>query len=330
MKNTTTMPAEWELHRGMLMEWPVSDSVWADGVDAARAAFAKVAQAIARFEPLTMIANPELATQAANLCGNTVTILPLAHDDCWVRDNGPTFVKSKESGELVGINWHFNAWGSKFPSFALDNTIPERLLSHWSLGRIDAPIILEGGSIHTNGAGTLLTTAECLLNPNRNPSLSKDELAQTLMEYLGVERIVWLPYGLDGDETDGHVDNVCCFLNEDTVLLQWTDDKTHPNYDRVHCNLEVLQAAGLKVEKMIQPPTVLHNGEPLTLSYVNFVYVNGGIVMPSFGGDLEESDKLAYTTMQRLFPNREIVAVATLDIIKGGGNIHCITQQVPR
>ena len=324
------MPAEWTRHRGTLMEWPVADPVWGDDLDNAKRAFADVARTIARFEPVTLIVNPgESAEAAAYLSiSDGITVIELAHDDCWARDNGPTFVKHKTTGALAGINWRFNAWGGRFP-YALDDTIPERYLAPLNLPRIDAPIILEGGSIHTNGAGILLTTEECLLNPNRNPSLSKAQLEDILLAHLGAERVVWLPYGLDGDETDGHVDNVCCFIDDDTVLLPWTDDNAHPNFERLAADRAVLERAGLRIELLPQPPVVLHRDAPLTLSYINFLFVNGGIVMPSFGGDAAETDVLALETMRRLFPDRAVVAPSTLDILKGGGNIHCITQQIP-
>ena len=321
------MPAEWATHQGVLMEWPVPDPVWAEDIQAAKRAFGSVARTITDFEPVTMIVNPGETAEAAALCGSSVSILEIAHDDCWARDNGPTFVRTNTGG-LAGINWRFNAWGGKFP-YALDDKIPEQFLAHIGVKRIDAPFVLEGGSIHTNGAGTLITTEECLLNANRNPELPREEIERLLRSYLGVERIVWLPWGLDGDETDGHVDNICCFLDEQTVLMPWTDDKTDPNYNRLSANRAVLAAAGLHIEFLPQPPAILHNGYPLTLSYINFLYVNNGIVMPIFGGAAQEADELAVAALRRLFPHRRIAAADSLDILKGGGNIHCITQQIP-
>lgn len=322
------MPAEWAPHRGILMEWPVPDPTWAEDIHAAKIAFGQVARTIAAFEPVTMIANPGEAAEAAAACGDGAGILEIAHDDCWARDNGPTFVKRTDTGALAGISWRFNAWGGKFP-YALDDKIPLQYLAHIGIERIDAPLVLEGGSIHTNGAGTLITTEECLLNPNRNPGLSRAEIERLLCDYLGVQRIIWLPYGLEGDETDGHVDNVCCFIDEHTVLLPWTDDKADPNYERLSADRAVLDAAGLNIKFMPQPPEILHRGYPLTLSYINFLFVNDGIVMPVFGGAAAETDGLALAAMKRLFPGRRVAAIDSLDILKGGGNIHCITQQIP-
>lgn len=319
-------PGEWEPHRGMLMQWPVSELVWGENLQGARRDFARVAGTIACFEPLTMIANPGLAKEARERCGNKVKILELPHDDCWVRDNGPTFLK--EDG-LTAIDWQFNAWGKIYPLFALDDTIPSRLCCLWDIPCRSAPIVLEGGSIHSNGKGIILTTQECLLNPNRNPSLTKAQIEETLLEYLGARQVIWLPFGLYGDETSGHVDNICCFLDAGTVLLHWTEDAADPDYDRVRKAKKVLEKNGLAIEKVPKPPVRLYNGTPLTMSYVNFVFVNGGLILPGFGGPAEKTDRIAKETAKKLFPEREILQLPTMDIVKGGGNIHCITQQIP-
>jgi agmatine deiminase len=275
-----------------------------------------------------MIATPENASLARKLCGDAVTVLPLPHDDAWARDNCPTFVKTPD-GALAAVDWRFNAWGGKYPTWELDDDVPRRLCEAWSIPRADAPIILEGGSIHTNGAGTLITTSECLLNPNRNPALSQSDIERVLREYLGLSRVIWLPYGIDGDETDGHVDNVCCFIGENTVLTQWTDDTRDVNFSRYRENAEVLTAHGVAIGKITAPPALYNGGERLSASYVNFVFTNGGVVMPVFGGIASETDAAAIAKMRALFPDREIVAVNTLEILKGGGNIHCVTQQIP-
>ncbi|MDR2106813.1 MAG: agmatine deiminase family protein [Coriobacteriales bacterium] len=324
------MPAEWEPHQGMLMAWPVSDAVWGTGLADAREAFARVAQSIARFERVDMVATARNAPEAQRLCGPQVHILELEHDDCWMRDAGPTFVIDTTTGERVALDWDFNAWGHKYPDYRLDQQLPHHLSRQLGSRRLAPGMVLEGGSIHTNGCGTLITTSECLLNPNRNPTLDQDRIEATLKEYLGVHTVIWLPWGLDGDETDGHVDNVCCFIDSATVLMPWTDDVSDPNYARLTQNREVLYAHGLDVKHLPQPPRTLHNGIPLTLSYVNFAFVNGGIVMPLFGGALAALDKEAAQALQKLFPQREVVGIETLPIIAGGGNIHCITQQVPQ
>jgi len=211
----------------------------------------------------------------------------------------------------------------------LDKQVPTQLLRLLGVPECSVPIVLEGGSIHTNGKDTLLTTAECLLNPNRNPSLTKEEITACLCSTLGVSRVIYLPNGLDRDETDGHIDNIACFLDENTLLIPYTDDAADVNYKRLDDARRSALAAGLTVRDIVQPPLTLENGEPLTLSYVNFVFVNGGIVMPGFGGELSKYDEQAKAQLGELFPDRRIVQVMTRDIIRGGGNIHCITQQMP-
>jgi len=325
------MPPEWADHQRMFIEWPVPDPVWAENIGRAYEAFAEVARAIARFEPVTVILNPDQAEAACALLGSdsAIDMIIIPHDDCWVRDNGCTFVLDEEQTSLTGIHWGFNAWGGKYPNCKLDREVPTHLLNHLDIPEFEAPLILEGGSIHTNGRDTILTTAECLLNPNRNPSWTEDQISEYLCRTLAASRVVYLPFGLDGDETDGHVDNIACFLDENTVLLPTTDDPSDVNYERLLAARKVITEAGFAVYDIVQPPLTMENGEPLTLSYVNFVFVNGGIVMPGFGGELSEFDELAKSQLQRFFPDREIVQVMTRDIIRGGGNIHCITQQMP-
>ena len=323
------MPPEWAPHQRIFMEWPVQDTVWRENLAKACIAFAEVAKAIRQFEPVTMIVNPGDEQLSADLCGPQIDILVQEHDDCWMRDNGCTFVKDPENSILHGVHWDFNAWGGKYPHFELDRRIPSFICNYYNIPEYKAPIILEGGSIHTNGVDTLLTTAQCLLNQNRNPQLSKDQISSVLCNTLGVSRVVYIPEGLDGDETDGHVDNIACFLDENTVLIPYTDNRNDSNYEILSRARKAVEAAGLSVRSIVQPPLTLEEGLPLTLSYVNFVFVNGGIVMPGFGEELEEYDKLAKSQLQSIFPDRQIVQVMTRDIIRGGGNIHCITQQMP-
>lgn len=323
------MPPEWSRHQRMFIEWPLPDPTWDGKLEDARRAFAATARAISGFEPVTMLVTAGQEANARELCGPDVEILMVPHDDCWVRDNGPTFVIDEEDRTLRGIHWDFNAWGGKYPHCELDRLVPAEICRHYGIPEQKMPIVLEGGSIHTNGRDTVITTAECLLNPNRNPGMTKEEITEILCGTLGVSRVVYIPLGLAGDETDGHVDNICCFLDGDTVLIPITDDQADPNYGRLLDARRTAAEAGFTVRDIVQPPLTLENGEPLTLSYVNFVFVNGGIVMPGFGGELAEYDRIAREQLAALFPDRRIVQIMTRDIIRGGGNIHCITQQMP-
>jgi agmatine deiminase len=328
------MPPEWAKHLCTFMEWPRSEWFWGDGISAARLAYAKVAQVITGFEPVVMLVHPDLASQAATLCGPEITILPIEHDDSWVRDNGPTFI-SNPAGHLAGINWRFNAWGSKTPGWEADDRVPPLLLYKLGLKCFSAPIILEGGSIHVDGNGTLITTEQCLLHPNRNPRLGKAEITEFLKQYLNIRKIIWLKNGLDGDETDGHVDNVACFARPGTVLIQSCSDPDDPNYQSYLDNRAILdaetdsQGRRLRVIPIEQPPLTYYRGKRLPLSYINFYLVNGGVVFPVFGGKCSKTDRLTRQTLEAVFPERRVVPVNGMEIIKGGGNIHCITQQMP-
>lgn len=328
------MPPEWAEHSRTFMEWPTGEEQWPDGYQDACSAYAEVAKTIAGFEPVTMITRPDRAGEAAVLCGPTVDILPMKHDDAWMRDNGPTFVVN-ERGIVAGVNWKFNAWGEKFGPWEEDNLVAPRLLSHLKLPCFDAPIVLEGGSIHVDGEGTLLTTEQCLLNKNRNPRLGRKEVEDVLKQYLGITKIIWLKQGLEGDDTDGHVDNVACFAKPGLVLVQNCQDPADPNYDIMEENIAILQestdARGRKLEFMeFQQPNPVYMGSArLPVSYTNFYFVNGGIILPSFGESCSGTDEFAAALLRDVFPERKVVNIDGMAIIKGGGNVHCITQQMP-
>lgn len=326
MKQDWYMPAEWDRHSGMLMQWPTE--IFKEGRQEAKAAYAKVAKEISQQEKVYMIARADLLAEAKSFCSGNIEFLDIEHDDAWARDSCPTFVRTKE--KLAIVNWVFNSWGQKFASWDRDNRIPKELSRIMNIECIDVDLVLEGGSIHSNGAGTILTTKECLLNPNRNPNRTQAEIEQVIKQTLGANKVVWLEYGVYGDvDTDGHIDNVACFVNKDTVLLQACDDKNNPNYERTQSNLKTLNEAGFNIIKMVQPPVLVENDVYYPLSYVNFVFVNGGVVMPIFGGICKQSDEEAVSIMEKTFPDRKIITVDGMPIIRGGGNVHCITQQIP-
>ncbi len=334
-KNNFYMPAEWDKHERTFMEWPVKSSlIWPENYHSVCAGYAKAAKAISEFEKVTMIVNEDTAKEAAALCGSEIEYLTIAHNDAWCRDNGPTFLINKER-QISAVNWKFNAWGGKYPHYDLDNMVAPGVLKHFGIEYFDAPFVMEGGSIHVDGEGTLLTTEECLLNKNRNPHLEKEIIEEELKYYLNISKIIWLKHGLFGDETDGHVDNVACFAKPGVVLLQTCSDPKDSNYEISIENVEILRnttdAKGRKLEiiEIEQPPARYYNGERLTLSYLNFYIVNGGIILPVFGGDAETTDNNAADILQRVFPDRRVKAVDSMELITEGGNIHCITQQMP-
>ena len=326
------MPAEWGPHDRCWMAWPCRQELWSERLDAARTAYAEVAMAIAEFEPVTMIANPENVAEASLRCGSSVACLPLAHDDSWMRDTGPSFLIDGR-GEMAGVDWRFNAWGGKYDSYEKDSAVAAAMLEHLELTRYEAPIVLEGGSIHVDGEGTLITTEQCLLNPNRNPELDKDEIERLLNAHFGVEKVIWLGQGLEEDETDGHVDNLACFARPGVVLALSAEDREDGNYDALRDNLIRLRAARdakgreLEVIEVPQPERGAgDDGRRLAKSYINFYLANGAVVMPSFE---DGKDKAAKEIVSGCFPDRKVRQVPALDIVHGGGGIHCITLQQP-
>ncbi len=326
------MPAEWGYHDRCWMAWPCRQELWGERLDAARTAYAEVAMAIAEFEPVTMIANPENVAEVSLRCGASVACLPMAHDDSWMRDTGPGFLIDGR-GEMAGVDWRFNAWGGKYDSYEKDAAMAAAMLEHLELTRYEAPMVLEGGSIHVDGEGTLITTEQCLLNPNRNPELDKDENERLLKVHFGVEKVIWLGQGLADDETDGHVDNLACFARPGVVLALSTEDREDGNFDALRDNLIRLRAARdargreLEVIKVPQPERAEgDDGRRLAKSYINFYLATGAVVMPSFE---DGKDKAAKEIVSGCFPDRMVRQVPALDIVHGGGGIHCITLQQP-
>ncbi len=327
------MPAEWHPHDRCWIAWPCRVETFGTRLEAAREAYSEVARAIAEFEPVTMIANSQDVTEVSLHCGPGVACLPMAHDDSWIRDNGPSFVIDGKGG-IAGVDWRFNGWGIKEQPFDRDAAVAEAVLEHLDIARAAAPLVLEGGSIHVDGEGSVLTTEECLLNPNRNPDLGRDEIEALLCAYLGVRQVIWLGQGLEGDDTDGHVDKLACFVRPGVVLALTSDDPEDGNHAALQDNLVRLRAATdakgreLEVIEMAQPAHGEDdNGRRLGKSYVNFYIANGGVVMPSFE---DGKDAAARDTVATCFPGREVRQVPVLDIVHGGGGIHCITQQQPK
>ena len=326
------MPAEWHPHKRCWMAWPCRDALWGEGLDAARDAYAEVAKTIAEFEPVTMVANAEDVAEVSLRCGSGVAALPLAIDDSWMRDTGPSFVIDGRGG-LAGIDWRFNAWGGKAETYDRDAALAGRLLEHLEVTRHAAPLVLEGGSIHVDGEGTLMTSEQCLLNPNRNPGLTRAEIETHLRDYLGVRSIIWLGEGLVDDDTDGHVDNLACFVRPGAVLALTTADGEDANHAALQDNLARLRAARdakgreLEILEVEQPAAATHpKGPRLARSYINFYIANGGIVMPSFE---DPKDEAAFAVLSKCFPEHDMRQVPAGDIVLGGGGIHCITQQQP-
>jgi len=319
-------PAEWERHERTLMGWPCRLDLWGETLVQARADYATVANAIAEFEPVTMIANPGAdAAQARAACSAKVEVLELPIDDSWLRDCGPIYV-TDEGGRRRAVHFGFNAWGEKFLPFDRDAEVGRLVALALGDEVREAPMILEGGSIHTDGHGTILTTEQCLLNPNRNLGMTREQIELTLGDQLGAERIVWLGNGLIEDrDTDGHVDLIAAFTPGGEVLLQTVPDD-NPNYADCEENRARLDAAGIAVTEMPHLPYVEVAGEVVAAGYLNFYVCNDALIVPITGAD---PDAEALARVAAAFPGREVIGVPGDVLSYGGGGPHCVTQQVP-
>lgn len=357
-----SMPGEFERHQGCIVIWPERPGSWNYGAKAARKAFCDVILAIAKSELVYVAAGKNGMDSAREMLSDdehtNIILFEAETDDAWARDIAPTFVAKKET-EVRAVNWEFNAWGGVvdglYATWEKDNAFAAFFAEKFGFGVYQAaPFVLEGGSIHSDGEGTLLVTEACLLSAGRNPELSRAEIELRLQEYLGIEKVLWLPRGIYQDETNEHVDNVCAFLRPGEVVLAWTDREDDPQYPLSMACLNYLEqeqdAKGrqIKIHKLPIPDIpvcitqadlqgyvfeagedVRKAGERLAASYVNFYFSNGAVVMPVFGGENEASDRRALDLMKMLCPEREILPVYARDILTGGGNIHCITQQIP-
>ncbi|MFG3193858.1 agmatine deiminase family protein [Streptomyces omiyaensis] len=326
------MPAEWSAHEACLMAWPVREDLWGSVLDDVKDEYAHVARAIAAFEPVTVVAPPGHGEEARARCGDGITVIELPQDDSWFRDSAPLFVLDGD-GNRAGVDFRFNAWGGKHHPYDSDDRISALLLEHFGADRIASGMVLEGGAITVDGEGTLITTEQCLLHPNRNPGLTRDRIEDELKARLGVEKVIWLPYGgLLDTETDGHVDGVCAFAAPGTVVVSLPDDPDHPDHARMRANRAVLEATrdarGRRLEIIEVPQTAfadMPDGE-VEVSYLNYYVANGGVVVPVAG---VPQDEAALAVIASAHPGREVVPVRAVAIAHGGGGVHCITQQVP-
>ncbi|MER5731212.1 agmatine deiminase family protein [Streptomyces sp. NPDC002138] len=329
------MPAEWAEHEACLMAWPTRPSLWGPAFEAAKHEYAAVARAIAAFEPVIMVAAPGRAEEARAFCGDdpAIEIIELPIDDSWLRDSGPVFAHD-EHGARVGVDFRFNAWGEKHYPWAADDKLGSLLLDRLGIPRVHSSMVLEGGAFTVDGEGTLITTEQCLLHPNRNPRMSRTEIEDELKRRLGVEKVIWLPYGgLEDTETDGHVDGVAAFVAPATVVVSLPDDPAHPDHVRMRANLAVLEsstdARGRALE-IVKVPQTVHGeveGTPVEVGYLNFYLANGGCVVPVGGA---AADEAALAVIAAALPGRTVVGVPTPVLAYGGGGVHCITQQLPK
>lgn len=350
------MPGEFEAHHGCIMIWPVRPGSWPHEARAAQQVFARLASQIAESEEVYMLTDPAWEQTARSMLPEKIRVVPMESDDAWARDVGPTFVVNGK-GDIRGVDWQFNAWGGTYDGL-YQNWAKDEQVADLFCREMDCPVydarrfVLEGGSIHSDGEGTVIVTESCLLSPGRNPQMTRGQIEEELKHYLGAEKIIWLPCGIYNDETNEHVDNVCAFVAPGEVVLAWTDDTKDPQYEMSVRDYEVLSRENDAKGR----PFVIHKlpipdcpvcvteqdlegyefeegedlreaGERLAASYVNFYIANEAVFLPQFG---DRQDETAVQVLTECFPGRKICPVPARDILVGGGNIHCITQQIPQ
>lgn len=349
------MPGEFEPHRASWMIWPERGDIWRGRARPAQDVFARIASALSYFEPVTMCVSGEEWVHARSVLPDRVRVVELSTNDAWMRDTGPMFVVN-DAGDVRGVDWEFNAWGGIeegcFFPWDRDNLIAEKVLELEGLDRYKSHSVLEGGSVHVDGEGTLITTEECLLNPNRNPQLSRGDVERLLSEFLGIDRIIWLPKGLKGDgDNNGHVDDLCCFVRPGVVALTWTEDPRDPQYDITRDAYERLSVSTdalgrtFEIHKINVPGPQTYTrsevegllpvdgtvarieGERMAASYINFYVANGAVLLPAFA---DPQDSVAAGQIAELFPDRTVVQLFTREVLLAVGNIHCIVMQQPK
>lgn len=333
------MPAEWEPHEATWISWPHRDGISFPGCfDRVQPTLVKMATAIAESETLRINVRDaehesfvrKLLTRAP---AERIEYYQIPTNEPWCRDHGPIFVTRKQAPKLAIVDFGYNAWGWKYPPFDDDDAVPATIAERFNIKHFDyGHFILEGGSIDVNGAGAVLTTEACLLNPNRNPDLSRNEIEALLAETLGIKKIIWLGDGIEGDDTDGHVDDMTRFVGENTVVTAIEEDESDPNYFLLEENYSRLQAVELKKDepleilKLPMPSKIVRDGQRLPASYANFYIANEAVLLPVFG---ETNDAWAESVLRGIFPKRKIVPIDCRELIWGLGAFHCLTQQQP-
>jgi agmatine deiminase len=335
------MPAEWEPHEATWLTWPKDPQTWPDRVPQAEEAFARMIEALTPTERVDLLVDDAAAEEKVRkklsekkVTHSNLSIHHVPTVDSWIRDYGPIFLtRSSPEGKALILDFIFNAWGDKYESLKADDPIPKHIASLLNFPVVEPGIVLEGGSIEVNGRGTLLTTEQCLLNPRRNPRLSKTEIEAVLQAYLGVDRVLWLGEGIAGDDTDGHVDDITRFVAPDTVVTAVEEDPADENFAPLRDNLRRLQkmtdegGRSLKIVPLPMPGRVETEAGRLPASYANFYLANGLVLVPVFG---HPNDPKALNTLQELFPKRKVVGIEANDLVWGLGAVHCLTQQQPR
>jgi agmatine deiminase len=333
------MPAEWEKHAATWMAWPYDLITFPRNMQKVKKIFASIIYHLhltGRVELLVldevMKTKVEKILKSSHVDTNKIMFHLVDYADVWMRDYGPTFLVNQNREKFAWIKWKYNAYGEKFVNLLKDNETPYKIADYIDQPMFEAGMVMEGGAIDVNGKGSLITTEECLLNVNRNPNLDKQQIENKLKDCLGVNNIIWLKQGIVGDQTDGHIDEVARFVNENTIVFSYEEDKNDPNFKILDDNLQILQNATdqngkpFNLIKLPLPRMNYDNGKRAPVSYTNFYMANELILIPQFQ---HKNDKIALSILQTLFPDREAIGIDCEDVIYGGGAVHCITQQQP-
>ncbi len=336
------MPAEWEPHAGTWLTWPRPEGISFPGkYETVPPVYAELIRHLAQSEDVNInVWNAEMEEwvrellQAQDTPLDRVRFHHFPSYEPWCRDHGPIFLVRDEQRrrQRAIVDWGYNAWGGKYPPFDLDDAIPQHVARLRQLPLFSPGIVMEGGAIEVNGRGTVLTTTSCLLNPNRNPHLTKDEIAQCLLEYLGVTQVLWLEQGIVGDDTDGHIDDLTRFVNPTTLITAVEEDPADANYTVLRENLERLrtfrdtEGRSFRIVELPMPGAIEYQGQRLPASYANFYIANGMVIVPTYR---HKNDRLALETLQREFGDRRVIGIDSTELIWGLGSFHCITQQEP-
>jgi agmatine deiminase len=330
------VPAEWEPHAATWLSWPHNLESWPGQFEPIPQVWAQLAQTLVEFEPVAVLAGGEATiAQARSMVGGlaSVTIYDIPTNDAWTRDHGPMFLAGPRGAPDALVHWGYNAWGGKYPPFDLDQQVPTRIARELGMKRFEPGIVLEGGAIDVNGCGAVLTTEQCLLNPNRNPQLSRADVERYLADFGVGHHAIWLGEGIVGDDTDGHIDELARFVGPRTVVAAVEEDPADENYRPLADNVRRLRSAtdeqgrALDVVPLPMPRAVYHDDRRLPASYANFYIANGVVIVPQFACP---ADALAIETLARLFPERRVIGRRAVELAWGLGTFHCITQQQPR
>ena len=334
-----SFPAEWEKQDALWLSWPHKEESWPGKIHSIYGPYSQFIKLVAADqlvrinvadEAMKTFAMGHIMAAGANMDNISFYFHPT--NDAWCRDHGPAFVINRETGEKAVVDWGYNAWGGKYPPFDLDDVVPTKIAKEFNLKLFTPPIVMEGGSVEFNGKGTVLTTTACLLNENRNPHLTKEQIEGYLKDYYGQEQVLWLGDGIVGDDTDGHIDDITRFVAEDTVLTVVEEDPNDENYELLQENLAALKdmtlldGRPLKIVELPMPKPVIYEDQQLPASYANFYIANKVVVVPVFN---DANDQRALDIIQGCFPDRKVVGIDSVDIIWGLGSFHCLSQQEP-